>query len=202
MPSRTIRHTIGYMEGKEWQESAKKAWPVNVIAIYHSPQECGEPFVALVSQKTGEILETLDVPEDYYWSGEVREDICTPVRQFTEHICQSGKEPTVDTVKIPSAYRIHPKDHEFRALKVTITGHDTDIIETWDVDVLVEEYIADFTFKYHPEKDTFKQTMKKQGINMTKWSLLERQKTDLLKFLREVLSSYKNYHLVNLIKIG
>ena len=175
---------------------------IPVIAIYHSPQECGGPFVALVSQKTGEILETLDVPEDYCWSGEERVDICTPVRQFTEHICQGGSKPTVDTVKIPSAFRIHPRDHKFRALKVTITEHDLNIIPTWDADVLVEEYIADFTFKYCPEKDTFKQTMERQGINMSKWSLPERQKTDLLKFLREVLSSYKNYHLVNIIKIG
>ena len=175
---------------------------IPVIAIYHSPQECGGPFVALVSQKTGEILETLDVPEDYCWSGEERVDICTPVRQFTEHICQGGSKPTVDTVKIPSAFRLHPRDHKFRALKVTITEHDLNIIPTWDADVLVEEYIADFTFKYCPEKDTFKQTMERQGINMTKWSLPERQKTDLLKFLREVLSSYKNYHLVNIIKIG
>lgn len=175
---------------------------IPVIAIYHSPQECGGPFVALVSQKTGEILETLDVPEDYCWSGEERVDICTPVRQFTEHICQGGSKPTVDTVKIPSAFRLHPRDHKFRALKVTITEHDLNIIPTWDADVLVEEYIADFTFKYCPEKDTFKQTMERQGINMSKWSLPERQKTDLLKFLREVLSSYKNYHLVNIIKIG
>ena len=175
---------------------------IPVIAIYHAPQECGDPFVALVSQKTGEILETLDVPEDYCWSGEERVDICTPVRQFTEHICQGGSKPTVDTVKIPSAFRLHPRDHKFRALKVTITEHDLNIIPTWDADVLVEEYIADFTFKYCPEKDTFKQTMERQGINMTKWSLPERQKTDLLKFLREVLSSYKNYHLVNIIKIG
>ena len=175
---------------------------IPVIAIYHSPQECGGPFVALVSQKTGEILETLDVPEDYCWSGEERVDICTPVRQFTEHICQGGSKPTVDTVKIPSAFRLHPRDHKFRALKVTITEHDLNIIPTWDADVLVEEYIADFTFKYCPEKDTFKQTMERQGIDMTKWSLPERQKTDLLKFLREVLSSYKNYHLVNIIKIG
>lgn len=175
---------------------------IPVIGIYHAPQECGEPFVALVSQETGEILETLDVPEDYFWSGQEREDICTPVRQFTEHICQGGSEPTVDTVRIPSAFGLHPRDHKFRALKVTITGHDLNIIPTWDADVLVEEYIADFTFKYYPEKDTFKQTMEKQGIDMTKWSLPERQKTDLLRFLREVLSSYKDYHLVNIIRIG
>lgn len=187
---------------KELLDSNPPQKKTPVIGVYHCPQECGNPYVALVSQQTGEILEKLEIPEDYYWSGEEREDICTPVRQFTEHICQGGSKPTVDTVRIPSAYRLHPRDHKFRALKVTITGHDLNIIPTWDVDVLVEEYIADFTFKYHPEKDTFKQTMEKQGIDMTKWSLPERQKTDLLKFLRDILSSYKNYRLVNLIRIG
>lgn len=201
MPAKTIKHTIGYLESKDWKEKAQKAFPVPVIAIYHAPQECGEPYVALVSQKTGKILETLDVPDDYYHSGDVREDICTPVRTFTEKVCQMS-EPTLENVQVKAGFLKHKQGHEFRPIKVTVTGHDFNVVETWDADVLVEEYIADFTFKYHPEKDTFKQTMEKQGIDMTKWSLPERQKTDLLKFLREVLSSYKNYHLVNIIKIG
>ena len=175
---------------------------IPVIGIYHAPQECGEPFVTLVSQQTGLVLETLDVPEDYYYSGEERVDICTPVRQFTEHICQGGSEPTVDTVRVPSAFGLHPRDHKFRALKVTITGHDLNIIPTWDADVLVEEYISDFTFKYDPDKDTFKQTMESQGIPMAEWPLPVRQKTDLMTFLKTVLSSYKDYRLINLIRIG
>lgn len=173
-----------------------------IIGIYHHPQECGDPFIALVSQSTGEVLETLTIPEDYYWSGEERVDICTPVRTFTEHICQGGSKPTVENVRVPSTFRRHPKDHKFRPIEVTITHYDPTIIPTWDADVLVEEYIPDFTFKYDPDKDTFSQTLESQGIPMTEWPLPVRQKTNVMDFLRSVISSYKDYHLVNLIKIG
>ena len=175
---------------------------IPIIAIYHAPQECGVPTVALVSQKTGEILEKLEIPEDYYWSGQEHVEVCTPVRQFTEHICQAGSKPTVDTVRVPSAYGIHPRDHKFKALKVDIIGFDMNIIPTWDADVLVEEYISDFKFEYHPEKDTFKQVLEAQCIDMDPWPLPVRQKTELMEFLKTILSSYKDYHLINLIRIG
>lgn len=173
-----------------------------IIGIYHHPQECGDPFIALVSQSTGEVLETLTIPEDYYWSGEERVDICTPVRTFTEHICQGGSKPTVENVRVPSTFRRHPKDHKFRPIEVTVTHYDPTIIPTWDADVLVEEYIPDFTFKYDPDKDTFSQTLESQGIPMAEWPLPVRQKTNVMDFLRSVISSYKDYHLVNLIQIG
>ena len=44
--------------------------------------------------------------------------------------------------------------------------------------------------------------MEKQGFDMTSWPLPVRQKTELLVFLKNILSSYKNYRLVNLIRIG
>ena len=175
---------------------------IPVIAIYHAPQECGSPFVALISQQTGQVLEKLDVPEDYYYSGQEQVETCTPVRQFTEHICQGGSRPTVDTVRVPSAYGLHPRDHKFLALKVSITGHDLTIIPTWDADVLVEEYISNIGWEYHPDKDTFSQTMESQGIPMAEWPLPVRQKTELMEFLKTVLSSYKSYKLINLIRIG
>ena len=175
---------------------------IPVIAIYHAPQECGVPTVTLVSQQSGEILEKLEIPEDYYWSGEKQVEVCTPVRQFTEHICQGGHKPTVENVIIPSTFGPHPRDHKFRALKVTITGQDMPIIPIWDADVLVEEYISNFKFEYHPEKDTFKQVLEAQCIDMDPWPLPVRQKTELMEFLKTILSSYKDYHLINLIRIG
>lgn len=175
---------------------------MNVIAIYHAPQECGSPTVTLISQQSGEVIERLEIPEDYYWSGQEQVEVCTPVRQFTEHICQGPSEPTVDTVRVPSAYHIHPRDHKFRALKVTITGHDPNIVPTWDADILVEEYISETKFEYRPENDTFSQTMESQSIPMAEWPLPVRQKTELMEFLRRILSSYKDYHLINILRIG
>ena len=173
-----------------------------VIAIYHHPQECGEPYVAIVSQQTGEILESVTIPENYYDSGIEMITSTIPVRTFTEHICQALHEPTLEIVRPKSQFGVHPRDHKFRPLKVTITKYDPDILPTWDADVLVEEYISDFTFKYDPGKDTFSQTLESQGIPMAEWPLPVRQKTNVLDFLKSVASSYKNYHLVNLIQIG
>ena len=175
---------------------------IPVIAIYHAPQECGIPTVSLISQQSGEILEKLEIPEDYYYSGEERVEISTPVRQFTEHICQGGHKPTVDTVRIPSAFGLHPRDHKFRAVSISNLKYDPSVIPTWDADVLVEEYVSDFKFEYHPENDTFSQTMEAQCIDMDPWTLPVRQKTDLMEFLRRILSSYTDYHLINLIRIG
>jgi hypothetical protein len=175
---------------------------IPIIAIYHAPQECGVPTVALVSQKTGEILEKLEIPEDYYWSGEERVDICTPVRQFTEHICQAFHKPTLENVKPKAQYMPRARDHKFRVIGITNVKHDPDTIPTWDADILVEEYISDFKFEYHPEKDTFKQILEAQCIDMDPWPLPVRQKTELMEFLKTILSSYKDYHLINIIRIG
>lgn len=175
---------------------------IPVIAIYHAPQECGIPTVSLVSQQSGEILEKLEIPEDYYWSGQEQVEVCTPVRQFTEHISQAIHEPTLDVIRPKAQYLCHDRDHKFRPISITNLKYDPSIVPTWEADVLVEEYVSETKFEYHPDKDTFSQTMERQGIDMTKWPLPVRQKTDLLRFLREVLSSYKNYHLVNIIKIG
>ena len=173
-----------------------------IIGIYHHPQECGNPFLAIVSQSTGEVLETLTIPEDYYWSGQERVEIRTPVRTFTEHICQGGHEPTVENVRIKASFGAHARDHKFRAIGISNIKYDPDIIPTWDADVLVEEYISDFTFKYDPDKDTFSRTLESQGIPMAGWPLPVRQKTDLMTFLKTILSSYKDYSPVNLIRIG
>ena len=180
----------------------KNSSPINVIGIYHAPQECGGPFVTLISQQTGEVVETLDVPEDYYYSGDEQVEVCTPVRQFTEHICQAIHRPTVETVKIKASFGPHARDHKFKAIGITNLEYDPNIVPTWDADILVEEYISDIKFEYHPEKDTFKQTMEKQGIDMDPWPLPVRQKTELMTFIKTILSSYKNYHLINLIRIG
>ncbi len=175
---------------------------IPVIAIYHAPQECGVPTVSLISQQTGKILETLEIPEDYYYSGEEQVEICTPVRQFTEHVCQAIHQPTLETVRVKAQFLSHPRDHKFRALSISNLKYDSSIIPTWDADVLVEEYISETKFMYFQEKDTFSQTMESQGIPMAEWPLPVRQKTELMEFLKTILTSYKNYRLINILRIG
>ena len=175
---------------------------IPVIAIYHAPQECGVPTVTLVSQQSGEVLEKLEIPEDYYYSGQEHVEVCTPVRQFTEHICQAIHEPTLEVIRPKAQCMPHDRDHKFRAIGITNLKYDPNILPTWDADIIVEEYISDFKFVYHPEKDTFKQVLEAQCIDMDPWPLPVRQKTDLMTFLKTILSSYKDYKLVNLIRIG
>lgn len=175
---------------------------MNVIAIYHYPQECGEPYVAFVNQENGEILEFVTIPPDYYDSGVEMITSTIPVRTFTEHICQALHEPTLETVHPKAQFGVHPRDHKFRPVKVTITKYDPDIIPTWEADILVEEYIEKIQFKYSSSKDTFRQTLEAQGFDLSSWPYHRRKQTPLLEFLRSILSSYKDYHLVNLIQVG
>ena len=175
---------------------------MNVIAIYHHPQECGEPYVAFVNQENGEILESVTIPENYYDSGVEMVTSSIPVGTFTEHICQALHEPTLETVHPKAQFGSHPRDHHFRPVKVTITKYDPDIIPTWDADILVEEYIEKIQFKYSSSKDTFKQTLEAQGFDLSSWPYHRRKKTPLLEFLKDICASYKDYHLVNLIQVG
>ena len=175
---------------------------MNVIAIYHQPQECGEPYVAFVSQSTGEILETVTIPENYYDSGVERITSTIPVRTFTEHICQSIHEPTLEIVRPKAQFGAHARDHKFRPIKVTITKYDPNILPTWDADITVEEYIEKTDRQYFQEEDTFRQTLINQGFDLSAWPFSRRQKTPLLEFLRDICSSYKDYHLINIIQIG
>ena len=191
---RHIKHTVG----QEFPVQHK----IPVIAIYHAPQECGIPTVSIVSQQSGEILEKLEIPEDYCYSGEERVEVCTPVRQFTEHICQAIHEPTLEVVRPKAQYLPHDRDHKFRPISISNLKYDPSIVPTWEADVLVEEYVSETKFEYHPDKDTFSQTMEAQCIDMDPWPLPVRQKTELMEFLRRILSSYKDYHLINIIRIG
>ena len=40
-----------------------------VLAIFHAPQEFGDPHILLVSLENGQILETIMVPEGIYGPG-------------------------------------------------------------------------------------------------------------------------------------
>jgi hypothetical protein len=96
----------------------------------------------------------------------------------------------------------HDRDHKFRAIGISNLKYDPSIVPTWDADILVEEYISETKFEYRPENDTFKQVLEAQCIDMDSWPLPVRQQTELMDFLRAILSSYKDYRLINLIRIG
>lgn len=174
---------------------------MNVIVIYHHPQECGSPYLTFISQETGQVVETVDIPVDYWTSGDIRTDIYTPVYSFVEQVNQRPK-PTVDNVRLTCGFYPNPKRYEFRVTKVDNIQEDTSVIRTWTADVHIEACRHEIHWEYDKSKDTFLHQMATSGFDMTNWELPIRQKTSFIEFLKSVVSSYKDYHLINLIEIG
>ena len=177
---------------------------MNVIAIYHHPQECGSPYLTFISQETGQVVETIDIPYGYYDSGNKRTDIYTPVYFYTEQVNQSPM-PTVDNVRL--SFNSHPdllnsKYYTFRVTKVDNIKEDNNIFPTWTADVHVEVCTHEIHWHYDKSKDTFLQQLTEAGFDMTSWELPTRQKTPFKEFLTSICSHYKDYHLINLIEIG
>ena len=174
---------------------------MNVIVIYHHPQECGSPYLVFISQETGQVVETVDVPEDYWTSGDIRADIYTPVYTFIEQVNQKPK-PTVDNVRLTCGFYPNPKRYEFRVTKVDNIQEDNTVFTTWTADVHVEACRHEIHWKYDKSKDTFLQQLTEAGFDMTNWELPIRQKTPFKEFLSSICSHYKDYNLINLIEIG
>ena len=174
---------------------------MNVIVIYHHPQECGNPYLAFISQQTGQVVETVDLPTGYFDSGSKRVDIYTPVYSFTEQVNQSPK-PTVNNVRLNCSFYPNPKHYIFRVTKVDNIKYDPKIIPTWTADVHVEACTHDIKWKYQTRRDYFRKQLQEAGFNMKPWTLTKRQKTPFKEFLTTICSNYKDYHLVNLIQIG
>ena len=173
----------------------------NVIAIYHHPQECGEPYLAFVSQKSGKVIDQVTVPTGYYDSGMIRTDVYTPVYSFIEKVNQTPK-PTVDNVRLTCGFYPNPKKYTFRVTKVDNIQEDNKVFTTWTADVHVEACTHDITFKYDPDKDEFLKGMTAAGFDLSSYDINTRMRTPFHKFLTDVCSKYKDYHLINLIEIG
>ena len=61
---------------------------MNTIVIYHQPQECGSPYLTFISQETGQVVETVNIPTGYYDSGFEKTDHYTPVDTFIKNVKQ------------------------------------------------------------------------------------------------------------------
>ena len=177
---------------------------MNVIVIYHQPQEDGSPYLTFISQETGQVVETVDIPTGYYNSGLEKTDIYTPVYFYTEQVNQSPM-PTVDNVRLSfnsNPNLLNSKYYTFRVTKVDNIKEDRSIFTTWTADVHVEVCTHETKWQYDKSKDTFLKQLTESGFDMTDWELPTRQKTPLKEFLSSICSNYKDYHLINLIEIG
>ena len=170
---------------------------MNVIVIYHQPQECGSPYLTFISQETGQVVETVDIPTGYYDSGFEKTDIYTPVYNFIKKVKQSHM-PTMDNVRLTCD---NPKNYTFRVIKVNNIKKDSNTFTTWTADVHVEVCTHEIKWQYDKSQDTFLKQLTESGFDMTSWELPTRQKTPLKEFLSSICSNYKDYHLINLIVI-
>ena len=170
---------------------------MNVIVIYHHPQECGLPYLTFISQETGQVVETVNIPTGYYDSGVEKTDIYTPVYTFIKKVKQSHM-PTVDNVRLICD---NPKNYTFRVIKVNNIEKDSNTFTTWTADVHVEACTHEVKWQYDKSKDTFLQQLTKSGFDMTTWDIPTRHKTPFKEFLSSICSNYKDYHLINLIVI-
>lgn len=161
------------------------------LAIYCVPQECGEPFVHIVSLKDGQIVKTYDIPEGYYDSG---------IKVFREN------EPfgdvitrKTDTNRLPKIGDIDEHRRHQKMVLVDIT------------DVEEEEFADTIWFKanlhyrrvrerlckrFCASEDTFRKRMEEQGIDMTGWCVYKRRKFNVEDFLKSVIP----YDIVNFIR--
>ena len=174
---------------------------MKVIVIYHQPQECGSPYLAFISQKTGQVVETVDVPVGYYNSGDIRTDKYIPIYSFIEKVDQKPK-PTVDNVRLSCKFYPNPNKYEFRVTKVDNIQENNTIFTTWTADVHVEACRHEIHWEYDKSKDTFLQQLTEAGFDMTHWELPIRQHTPFKEFLSSICSKYKDYDLINLLEIG
>ena len=174
---------------------------MNVIIIYHHPQECGSPYLTFISQETGQVVETVDIPTGYYDSGLKRTDIYTPVYTFIEKINQSTI-PTVDNVRLTCEFYSNAKHYTFRVTKVDNIKEDTSVIKTYTADVHIEACTHTVKYNYSSRRDHFRKELQKAGFDMSHWTLTNRCKTPFKEFLSSICSNYKDYHLINLIEIG
>ena len=182
-------------------ENNQRPMNMNVIVIYHQPQECGSPYLTFISQETGEVVETVDVPYGYYDSGRKITDIYTPVYSFIEKVRQSSV-PTVGNLSLTCRFYRNPKNYTFRVTKVDNIQEHTNVFTTWTADVHVEACIHTTKENYSSRRDHFRKKLQKSGFDMSHWTLSNRYKTPFKEFLTSICSNYKDYHLINLIEIG
>jgi len=173
----------------------------NAIVIYHHPQECGSPYVAFISQRTGEVLEEVYIPDGYWDSGSEVETVLEKVYSFQENVNMWPK-PTTENVTVKANFLPNPNQYVFRVTGVDNIREDTGIVTSWKADVHIDACRERRQIRYSSGKDRFRQQMEKSGFDMKGWCLYKRRKTPFLDFLKDVCSGYKNYRLVNLIEIG
>lgn len=161
------------------------------LAIYCVPQECGEPYVHIVSLADGQIVKTYDIPEGYYYSGS---EVVTMKIPYGEEIIEK-----TDTNRLPEI----GEDVEYKRFKRMVLTEITDVKEEdwcgtkwYQANLHYKRYNEKRCKRFVASKDEFRKQMEEQGIDMTGWCVYKRMKHEIKDFLRNVLP----YDIVNIIR--
>lgn len=176
------------------------------LAIYHCPQEYGDPYVLLINLENGQELGKIIIPNEYLDSGlevveyyeptgdTVTRDILitdTEIRNFLETSHPKG----VSIANGDEDYYTYGRDKYLRVkcIEDTHTKKSGLVSCKCTYEVCRRKSVL----KFDASKDTFRKVLEEQGIDMTGWCIYKRRKTDFMEFLKAILPD----NVVNIICI-
>ena len=117
------------------------------LAIYHAPQECGEPYVMLIDLETGQPIRTIDIPEGYCYSGFEVEYYYEPTGEVIRKKHSATYLPEVGEVE-------HYRGDKYIYLKEIID------VEPWKLDLgegdFMEGYNATLVYEISRKKQCYR----------------------------------------------
>ena len=171
---------------------------MKTLAIYHAPQECGQPYVLLINLENGQIVRTISIPEGYSFSGFEVEEYYEPTGEIVIKKYSGTCLPSIGST-----------EWERRDKKIMLS--EIKDVQNWEFPLGGDEFFKGYdatlcynvvrrklSYKFDAKKDTFRKGLEEQGINMKGWCVYKRRKTDFNEFLKAILPS----DVVNIIHIG
>ena len=167
------------------------------LAIYHAPQEHGNPYVMFINLENGKPIRTIDIPEGYWDSG---------------FEAEGYYESIGDTIRKKHSGNYLPKIGEIKQCSRDKYAYLVDIVDVkpWKIDLGEGEYMEGYNatlvyevcrrklgYKFDSSKDLFRQAMEEQGIDMTGWCVYKRRKTEFIDFLKAIMPT----EVINIIII-
>lgn len=171
---------------------------MKLLAIYHAPQEYGNPYVMLINLENGQSIRTINIPEGYLDSGFEVEYYYEPTGDIIREKHSGNYLPEVGEIE-------HYRRNKYTRLKEIVDVKpwkfdlgEGNFMEGYDATLIYEVCRKKVAYKFNSSKDTFRKDMEKQDFNMTGWCVYKRRKTSFMKFLKALLPD----NVINIIKIG
>lgn len=155
---------------------------MRLLAIHHEPQECGDPFILFVDMETGEVQQdrTVTIKGNYWDSGCEWFYTYTPTGRKETHARWQRTEP-------PLGEKLPMKRGKWLSTSVEKhEGNYPDSLVRYDIEYseMIERCERRFLA---PDKDEFRVSLERQGLNMKGWNAYKRHKTEYRDFIRAIM---------------